>query len=747
MSVITNWTVDYGWGPQPVLVPHAWRQDVDVRWEGPAVYQTHVEVPAESSWIRFNGVSYHASVFFDGALVHEHAGIWDAFSVSLDGYEGEGVEVRVEVTKNGGQKFPVREVAGGFLPFVFHTFGGIFGEVEIVQAHDDPSFPFMPKRPSRITVQGHRVYLEGKPFYMRGALHWGWFPTLGHTNPPQGMIRKEVQALKEAGFNLVKFCLWLPSHRYLEILKEEGLEAWIELPLWDPTPDEDAQERMLNEFRRIVLQYRHHDNILLWTCGCELSTSTTSDFRRRLVETVKELTGSPLVKDNSGGAEMYGGDLLEFGDFDDFHPYCDTPFYPTVLDSLLPRPHSTRPLFLGEFNDCDMARDLRDLAEKSPYWMSLDPTLNTQGVRWQHDLPAIVAENGWAADRLGAWIRSSHSKSEFIRQWVYEQVRSRREISGFVITGISDTPISTSGFFDSEGRSKGLQWFSSSPGLVGFLIPHRRPPWIRGGNRPGWRDPQHHFPGSVVVKVGLASDQRYEGDIHWTVAGGAGVVAQGKFKASIEALDSVMLGEIAFLSNQPGQYELQLEETGQSWKLDLIAPLPQPIPNWSLVDPFGRYSGLTFEGGPNLISSSLSCDWNSATRTGGTAVLALQCEGVLPVPFWRECTFEYCSNGSSVSERFLAEFADVWHRLLPVSPDCALNPEFLDTLFPSGYDTIMARVDTRNYVLSPLLVMGAVGDGQLIVTCLRAEGGLGVQPFGTENNPCGSLLMSILLDC
>ena len=43
---VTRWTVDYGEGQvREVRVPHAWRQEVDVRWEGPAVYKTLVDIP------------------------------------------------------------------------------------------------------------------------------------------------------------------------------------------------------------------------------------------------------------------------------------------------------------------------------------------------------------------------------------------------------------------------------------------------------------------------------------------------------------------------------------------------------------------------------------------------------------------------------------------------------------------------------------------------------------------------------
>jgi len=121
--LLREWTVDYGQGPTPCTIPHAWRQEVPVTWEGPAIYRCRIELSGPATLL-FHGVSYQARVFLDDELVGTHEGIWDAFTMPV---EGQGsYELRVEVIKNGGVTFPVREVASGFLPFVYHTFGGIY---------------------------------------------------------------------------------------------------------------------------------------------------------------------------------------------------------------------------------------------------------------------------------------------------------------------------------------------------------------------------------------------------------------------------------------------------------------------------------------------------------------------------------------------------------------------------------------------------------------------------------------------
>jgi hypothetical protein len=326
--LLKDWTVDYGEGPRPCTVPHAWRQEADVRWEGPAVYRTQVQVPDAPCWLVFHGVSYQARVFVNDELLGEHRGIWDAFAMPLIAHRSSPIALRVEVVKNGGKTFPVKEVLSGFLPYVFNTFGGIYKDVELVVSDTDPlrsQVTNQESRRPRVSVKGTKLFVDGKPFYLRAPLTWGWYPELGHTNPSEKEIRREVRLAKEMGFNTMKFCLWAPPHRYFEILDEEGMFAWLELPLWDPTPDPEKQEEMFRELERITRQYAHHKNIIVWTCGCELSSNTTAEFRERLYRMVKEITGCPLVKDNSGGSEMYGGDLREFGGFYDFHPYCDLP--------------------------------------------------------------------------------------------------------------------------------------------------------------------------------------------------------------------------------------------------------------------------------------------------------------------------------------------------------------------------------------------------------------------------------------
>lgn len=723
---LKNWTVDYGSGPREIEVPHVWRHDVPLTWEGPAIYRTTTTVPSQPCELVFYGASFEADVFINGKHSANHQGIWDAFALDLLAWQGQTIEVEVKVIKNGGMTWPVPNVASGFIPYVYGTFGGLFREVAITDEWSTPAAP-----PSRVQVAGRKILVDQQPFYPRGVLTWGWYPDLLTPHIPSTRIRAEIASVKALGFNLIKFCLWMPPHEYLERMRDCGLMAWLELPLWLPAGDKKSLEGFKSEIKRIVDQYAHHDNILSWTIGCELSDSTPAGFREELVEYVRERTGCPLIKDNSGGAEMYGGDPREFGTFADFHPYCDTPFYPSVLDSLLPGPRASMPVLLGEFNDYDVCRNLAKVEANSSFWASPDPALNDQGVRWQHDMPAIMAR--FASEesfrqRVPNLVKTSESQSLFIRKFVQEQVRAREEISGFVVTGWADTPISTSGFVDDWGAARIepediASWVGDD---TLFLIPSRMPPWINGGNRPGWRDMFCHWEGNALVKVGLHSESGAQGEI--SLQWGSKKTVQ-PFSA-IPDLSSREIASVYFEGLTEGDYDLEARAAHavNHWPTTIV---PQPTQPWPIKidDPRGVLAGLQASGEGPTVGTNLAADG---------IVFALD-EGTLPRPFWREATHEWANEFWAGSG-----WPKAWHRCLAVSGDRALDPDWLNGHLDS-WQPVWMRIDTRTFEELPLAVSGLRAGKPIIVTTLRPFGGLGVQPIGVQNSPAGTLLLRHLL--
>ncbi|MCA0359629.1 MAG: hypothetical protein LCH41_01110 [Armatimonadetes bacterium] len=690
-----DWSMDFGDGPRAVEVPHVWHGSMPMSWEGPALYSCEVDVPPGGGWLVFHGVSYLAVVRINDEEVLRHEGIWDAFSLDLRAWAGSKINLSVEVVKNGGPSYPVKDVASGFLPYVYHTFGGIFREVEWSASEPilDAEAP-----PSRMRVEEDRVFVDGQPFFGRGVLTWGWYPETTSPHPDEDTFIKEIDTIQRMGFNLIKFCLWLPPHGYLEEMNRRGMMAWIELPIWLPSSDAAALERMKQESLRIVRQYRRHSNILAWTAGCELSEGIPPEWRRDLVAEIQALTRHPLVKDNSGGAEMYGGHPAEFGTFEDFHPYCDPMFYPQVMDSLSAGPRERKPIFFGEFNDHDLVRPLHQWVEETPYWASDDPALNAQGVRWQYDFPAIVEQcrsgslGDWLVSRWEELIATSISQSTWMREEAFDLARMVPGCAGWVVTGHRHTPISSTGMVDDTGEPifppEVTKRWTSDTRLI--LFPRRTPPWIDGGNRVGWEPTRVRFAGECLFQVAVHSVHGEEGSLAWEIGGFRGV-CDAKSAPSMQPTE---VGRFV-VHLTPGVHDLELRwgrvvqrqaihvvERGGSAIPDFLIP-----PAESLARPFFRESCL-----------------------------------VLDHPIWRQCGWEHA-----------------WPLWRLVASDTAMSSAWLDSAFP-GWEPILTRLDTRTYERAPL----AVRHQGKIITTLRPQGGLGDQPIGVSRNPGGHALIRTL---
>ncbi|MBV6491029.1 MAG: hypothetical protein KJZ62_05510 [Fimbriimonadaceae bacterium] len=752
--IADGWTVDYGSGPTPVTLPHAWGQEVDVRWEGPATYRTALKVPDRPCWLVLDGVSYAAEVRIEGSVACHHKGVWDSFSVDLSPWIGTSIAVEVEVVKNGGPTYPVRSVASGFLPFVFHTFGGLYGGAFLSDANPNLLSVGPPPEP-RVAVEGNRLFVDGEPFYVRGALSWGWYSSIGHPNPPDDLFRTEVRRLKELGFNLYKFCLWVPRRRMLEILEEEGMFAWIELPLWDPSPTPSDQEQILRELEAIVRQYLHFSNVIAWTCGCELSSSTSAEFRRRLYERVKQLTGCPLVKDNSGGSEMYGGELEEFGDFADFHPYCDLPFFEPVLQSLSNWGRLQKPILLGETNDADTHRDLAKLRDAAPYWASPDPRLNDPGVRWVHDLPAYLQTSRFAVDPKGSdsaeLLLASYDRARFLRREAADAMRRCPDVAGYVVTGLRDTPISTAGMFDDFDQDKfspsDLDWNRENRLL---LLPSRRPPWIHGGNRPGWIDPYNHYAANMHFRVGFHGT-RTEASLACRIMGPQGETLHQAIRPPV-ATDphrATEVGAIACWIELPGRYLANFD----------FAETRLEVPFWvhpALTDE-ERTGFLSLDPceGPQSIGSGernveihyrFTQDTVRSLEASGALIALLTGPETRGAPFWRECAHEFDSGfWGPLGARGRYDYP--WERLLPVSADSVLKDEFVESLRRWGtVEVLLRRIDLRSYKEEAVMVEVRGESHRSIFTTLRPFGGLGTQPIGVGRNPAGAALLRRMIE-
>ena len=136
-------------------------------------------------------------------------------------------------------------------------------------------------------VDKDRFLLNAQPTNIRGLLNWGYAPPSVAPTLDSDAMRQEIQFAKERGFNLMKFCLWIPPKKYLELCDELGMLAWIEYPTWHP----DFSEKHLADLRREYTEFFHYDRnhpaVVLRSLTCETGPGADINVIRKFVRPVQ----------------------------------------------------------------------------------------------------------------------------------------------------------------------------------------------------------------------------------------------------------------------------------------------------------------------------------------------------------------------------------------------------------------------------------------------------------------------------
>ncbi len=655
-------------------------------------------------------------------------------------------------------------------------------EVEVTDLHGDTCR--VPRWFGMRTVQvrGDTILLNGEPVYPRGILHWGWYPQHLAPNPTPEEIRSELQQLREMGFNMVKFCLWVPPQHYLHLCDEMGMLAWLELPMWLPEVTPAFQRQVVEEYTRIVLQLRGHPSIIAWTLGCELSDNASAPFLEKLYWLVKRLTDSALVRDNSGGGEAYHGLLQEYADFYDNHFYCDLPFLRPLYDYFSPRGREPMPWLLGEYCDCDTFRDLPALLEANdgavPWWATEDEDVNPRGVR--PDIYVIEQLRQLRKDRFFVQNRealkfSSEKQALFHRKVTIETTRLYQEISGYVVTSISDTPIATSGVFDDFGKPKweASDWRKFHADSVLLLQFHRRREWCNGGDRPAYVDWWNFRSGdTVVAHLALSHYGRCDckGIVHWCLRDEKGqALRQGEHNLptplrpgalALVAVLELRMPEVSQM--QPVTLDCTLRTDGgeviqNDWELWCYPQVDtHALSRWAVYDPQHKLRGAENVGWQLrritetqvanercIIASAWHPSLLQALRQGGRVVLFHEQHDGLPaegMPFWREAVRHFMPHPLW---QIFRQKGYTGSQFVGLTCDCALVPERLHEMLGTTavVQPVLRRVDTRSWRIHDYIVDVTLGEGRMLATTLRVAGGLGDAPSGIERNVAGLWLL------
>ena len=392
------------------------------------------------------------------------------------------------------------------------------------------------KTDKRIEVFGFRkfeakdgkLYLNGKPYYMIGALDQDFYPDTIYTAPSKEYIRDQMLKGKRMGLNMLRCHIKVCEPSYLEVADEVGMLVWYEVPSWDGGYHftKTAAARGERIFAEMVERDWNHPSIVIQSVineswGADLKQADQREWLKAAYDGAKKLVAplGRLVVDNSACCSNFHVKT----DIDDFHQYYSIPdnaekWNKWVADfasrpkwSFSPHGDAERtgsePLIVSEFGNWGLPK----LPGKLPWWFDRDfagrDVTRPAGVlsRFeQYKFNKIFADYNSLAEAT-QWHQFASLKHEI------EEMRQHPSIQGYVITEFTDINWEVNGLMDMWRNPKAY---------AAELAKIQQPDVVLA------RLPRHNFYGAERVQVPVLIS-RYSGtdfggaSLRWRTSQGA----------------------------------------------------------------------------------------------------------------------------------------------------------------------------------------------------------------------------------
>jgi hypothetical protein len=324
-----------------------------------------------------------------------------------------------------------------------------------------------------LTTSDGRLFLNGKPFYMRAALDQDFYPQGIYTPPSANFIRQEMLTSKALGLNMLRCHIKLPDPRYLDAADETGMLVWYEIPVWNDAHRWTAQaaQRGVDTFRAEVERDWNHPSIVIQSIMNEQwgMDPAQADQRAWLLNSFrdfKQLTAplGRLITDNSACCK---GFHLQ-SDFADFHMYYSIPDHAETwagwVQDYAGRPKwlyspygdaittGHEPLLVSEFGNWGLPQ--LPPRDQLPWWFPRD----FEGRELTRAAGVFDRLHAYGFDRMyadyDALALATENHEYLALKYEIEQMRQRNSIQGYVVTELTDANWEANGLMTMWRRPK-----------------------------------------------------------------------------------------------------------------------------------------------------------------------------------------------------------------------------------------------------------------------------------------------------
>ena len=219
-----------------------------------------------------------------------------------------------------------------------------------------------------ISAARDRVLLNGRPYYLRLVLAQNFWPESHLAAPDDDALRREVELVKELGFNGVRLHQKVEDPRFLYWCDRLGLLVWAEMPAAYEFSTTTV-DRVTREWLAVLALYANHPCVIAWVPVNEswgvpalVASAQQQDFVKALYHLTKAIDPTRLAIGNDGWEQMVtdvftvhdytssGSTLTErYGDRQALDRTL-TETQPSYRDVLLPgATHEHEPVMVTEF--------------------------------------------------------------------------------------------------------------------------------------------------------------------------------------------------------------------------------------------------------------------------------------------------------------------------------------------------------------------------------------------------------------
>jgi hypothetical protein len=173
-----------------------------------------------------------------------------------------------------------------------------------------------------VQTQGDRFLLNGRPYLLRMVLDQGYWPDGGLTAPNDAALRRDVELVREMGFNGVRKHQKIEDPRYLYWADTIGLAVWEEMPSAYRFTRQSI-DRLSREWLAVIQRDASHPCIFAWVPINEswgVPNLPDNPRERHYVQALYHLTKTldatrPVI--GNDGWESVATDIISIHDYDD----------------------------------------------------------------------------------------------------------------------------------------------------------------------------------------------------------------------------------------------------------------------------------------------------------------------------------------------------------------------------------------------------------------------------------------------